>query len=72
MTCMASKLDSLVSVQICCEIRRFQYFLTMTLYSCNNSHVLIITKVHSVCAWSNSEIGYSFCSLIGTNEIISS
>ena len=25
------------------------------------------TKVHSVCAWSNSEIGYSSCSLIGNN-----
>ena len=25
------------------------------------------TKVHSLCAWSNSEIGYSSCSLIGNN-----
>ena len=25
------------------------------------------TKVHSVRAWSNSEIGYSSCSLIGNN-----
>ena len=63
---MASKLDSLVSVQICCEMSLFRRFFTITLYSYKKL-VMSYTKVHSVCAWSNSEIGYSSCSLIGNN-----
>ena len=38
----------------------------ITLYSYKKI-VMSYTKVHSVCAWSNSEIGYSSCSLTGNN-----
>ena len=50
---MASKLDSLVSVQICCEMNIFKEIsYDGTLYSYKNSHILLLMFDHSVCAWS--------------------